>query len=838
MRKLILFCILIASVGAFLMRPTVNADAGSSSGTDYLWIRHLISEGQKAEAQGHNPAALIRYESALVKLKNIQATDPDWEPSTVKERINFCSSKIARLNKAIVREKDNAMSSAIKGSAAAQAKTAKANTKPPVVSSKTAKSSKDNKKSVASASKAKTTPSSKSTTASKSTPKKKSTSTAAAKKKSNSSTSAAVAASKAKAPAKKKATESSTASEAAPLVRKESSKKAAPSSEVTRNENDDKIRVLANENKALRRNLEKTREQSQDLADAREKETNAFRINQPRSQSQFDKLQKELRQRERKHDELAKELRSVNDELRNASRHDDKRFESLLKENDKLKNNLDKAESRITAVTHSISNEIQTLKEELAETRQKSGGKGASRTTAKSDVSVKEIMTENALLKEELIQLEISLKESRTALAKASSASSTHEIGTNPREVAATNAQFEALLKENEGLQNVSTENTTLKERLARLEAGNTPGMAAEVASLAKQLTAAQAQLADLQKENESLKAAVLAGGPGGSSSEQLQALVAENTSLKEKLTKLESLQLPTNPQNESLQLRELNTTRSQVEDLRRENDALKIAADIQSDDERLQAVAKENVLLKEKVGKYEASIEDFYINRKEVGSVKDELAKAHATLEAMYRKDEEYRNPNRRIANHSPRDEAKAVAVANVEIPKEVPAEAPRAETPREGLPAEPVEPSPLPVASVPAPAIVEPAPTTPTPAPVIVVESGPSDATEASPSVSEVAIKEVAQIGPAASATGHSLAKLKPSTSTSRPTVVVVHAHEKFVIIDFHDREIPPAGSEFGIYHGEVLAGTVMITEPFKPPFAPANILTGTISRSDVIR
>ena len=69
-------------------------------------------------------------------------------------------------------------------------------------------------------------------------------------------------------------------------------------------------------------------------------------------------------------------------------------------------------------------------------------------------------------------------------------------------------------------------------------------------------------------------------------------------------------------------------------------------------------------------------------------------------------------------------------------------------------------------------------------------------------------------------------------------RGVVAVINTAENVVVLDFGRNEIPSVHSQLSVYRDGVVVGTVLITDPVKPPLATADVLSGTLQRGDVIR
>lgn len=66
----------------------------------------------------------------------------------------------------------------------------------------------------------------------------------------------------------------------------------------------------------------------------------------------------------------------------------------------------------------------------------------------------------------------------------------------------------------------------------------------------------------------------------------------------------------------------------------------------------------------------------------------------------------------------------------------------------------------------------------------------------------------------------------------------IAIINTKENFVVVNFYPGKVPPAHSEMGVYRGDSLVGSVRITEPIKPPVAPADIMNGNLQRGDEVR
>lgn len=78
----------------------------------------------------------------------------------------------------------------------------------------------------------------------------------------------------------------------------------------------------------------------------------------------------------------------------------------------------------------------------------------------------------------------------------------------------------------------------------------------------------------------------------------------------------------------------------------------------------------------------------------------------------------------------------------------------------------------------------------------------------------------------------------KAKIATGSLRGEILSVNAKKKFVVVDFKRNSIPPVGSRFGVYRDGNFVGSISLTNPIKPPYASADIMTGEIQYGDIIR
>ena len=81
----------------------------------------------------------------------------------------------------------------------------------------------------------------------------------------------------------------------------------------------------------------------------------------------------------------------------------------------------------------------------------------------------------------------------------------------------------------------------------------------------------------------------------------------------------------------------------------------------------------------------------------------------------------------------------------------------------------------------------------------------------------------------------------KPAPVRVTSSPftgRLSIVNQKKKFAVIEFSKKGIPPVDSELGVYRDGNFVGSIRITLPIRPPFASADILTGTLHLGDTVR
>ncbi len=66
----------------------------------------------------------------------------------------------------------------------------------------------------------------------------------------------------------------------------------------------------------------------------------------------------------------------------------------------------------------------------------------------------------------------------------------------------------------------------------------------------------------------------------------------------------------------------------------------------------------------------------------------------------------------------------------------------------------------------------------------------------------------------------------------------IVQVNGKEKFVIVNFYPGDVPPVTTIMNVYRGNSQVGTVKISNPTKPPVAPAEVIKGSLRRGDLVR
>ncbi len=68
-------------------------------------------------------------------------------------------------------------------------------------------------------------------------------------------------------------------------------------------------------------------------------------------------------------------------------------------------------------------------------------------------------------------------------------------------------------------------------------------------------------------------------------------------------------------------------------------------------------------------------------------------------------------------------------------------------------------------------------------------------------------------------------------------RGQIELLDLDQKFVVLDFPDENVPAVGTKLSVYRSETLVGNILVTNPVKPPFASADILSGNIQTGDTV-
>jgi hypothetical protein len=67
----------------------------------------------------------------------------------------------------------------------------------------------------------------------------------------------------------------------------------------------------------------------------------------------------------------------------------------------------------------------------------------------------------------------------------------------------------------------------------------------------------------------------------------------------------------------------------------------------------------------------------------------------------------------------------------------------------------------------------------------------------------------------------------------------IQTVNLSQKFVVVQFKKEDsIPPVGSKLGVYRSDTFIGSIELTQPIKPPYASADIVSGKIQSGDNVR
>ncbi|GAB4253847.1 MAG: hypothetical protein OHK005_20940 [Candidatus Methylacidiphilales bacterium] len=78
----------------------LSAQPRNSTQDQYLQIYLAIQEAERTENSGQKATARGRYQSTLNQLKELQKSNPEWEPTIVRYRIKFLEDKLATLQNA------------------------------------------------------------------------------------------------------------------------------------------------------------------------------------------------------------------------------------------------------------------------------------------------------------------------------------------------------------------------------------------------------------------------------------------------------------------------------------------------------------------------------------------------------------------------------------------------------------------------------------------------------------------------------------------------------------------------------------------------------------------
>jgi chromosome segregation ATPase len=580
---------------------------------DYLQAQKLISLGEAAEKSGNHALAAEKFGGARWLLRTVKEKQPSWEPQQVADRIEALTERIAK-NGGLTQ------------------------------------------KSSTSAKTVKTSPTSK----------------PAPEKRSAPATSRSVAEETPSAPS---SYGTKALTQASQTPKNDTHLRAARREPTNRSEvktaiSSEDAERLSNDVGSLRDKLYRTQEQLEAMQ--RERQTHS---------EKYDGLKERYAAQAKELDEARsaqKEIESVEGQVRQLTRSNSKEIQALKAE-------LESTQARLAEITSEtpgekntpLSNEVRALKAKLQKTeeamvtfqkerqsnqdqieelkdsllvKQEEAAKGPG-----SNQNIQGISRENEAIDAELKRVESEVKKALETSSK--------EIGTLKTDLHNAQVKLEDLQKENEDLrqiatskpsssddQKISSENSSLKEALQRLETDfrGFQSTFEEAKSIKNDWAKTQAELESWKKENAShlSKGEVTQGTTPHA--EDIESLFKDNENLKEKLTKLETgIDSIRASATEAKSFKDdLAKTREQLEALQKDNESLRTAVEAKSSaspqsQEELKALSNENENLKNKLASLQTELKSTSEGSKEVKSVQNELQKAQERLEELQKENE-----------------------------------------------------------------------------------------------------------------------------------------------------------------------------------------------------